>query len=86
MEQNDAPTVDRPEDQQEVTCPACGRTLLAYVRYVGVVVPFHHQPGTRPRPGDDTGCWVTGIRLAEAEAMVAMQQEHGGRLLRAAHP
>lgn len=37
-------------------------------------------------PGVDRRCWIGGIRITDARSIIAIREENGGRLKRAAHP
>jgi hypothetical protein len=63
-----------------VPCPACRVPIEVHMdRPETSGVQDHARP-------DGKVCWTRGWTLAEVRVMVAMQEENGGRLTRAAHP
>jgi hypothetical protein len=70
-------------------CLACGAEVTTWARenWNAWPVPDHRpaDPAQRTR-GLSSWCWTTGWSWSDVRIMIAMQQENGGRLLRAAHP
>lgn len=69
-----------------IVCPACGRDLILtdwgrVMNGENYPVPVHLEPGSRTRE-----CFVSGLWVREAEAVVRIRQQAGPRFLLAAHP
>lgn len=48
-------------------------------------VPGHMAPATWSTPYR-TRCWMSGLFAGDAQSIIALREENGGRLKRAAHP
>lgn len=70
--------------QERVKCPWCDTPVLTDMERSGWL-PFHREPAKR-WTGEAPECVASGMRFDTSEALAAIRDERGGRLLRAAHP